>query len=106
LEETQEARQQVDALDVSLPGVVVVPAEELVLVHVGFLGNGVVEDKAGILRLVGPHQRLYLEPKLSGGQIVAAQKAGETVMRDGSAEQGRETCGCRWTLAAEQIVAV
>src|SRR5215210_2504781 len=95
------------AFDDSGFAVVVVPADELALVGVGLLFDGVVYDQDArgfILDLA--HQRLDQAPQLGGVQLLSGEEAGDFVVADYPVGHLREAGGGGVAEGAQEVVGV
>src|SRR5574341_482101 len=101
-----QGTDKVDPFDVASFGMVVMPADDVVLVRVGLFGNAVIDDQHAILSLHRPHMRLHDLPQDGGGQDWPRQDTLYLVVADTAFPQISQPRSRRWPLGTDQIVTV
>ena len=101
-----QGREEVDPLDRCAFRVVVVPGNDVVLIGVGLLRDGVVHDDAPIFLFDGSHMRLDEMPQVSRGKLLLRQEALDAVMADAPTQQRTQTCASGLAEGANQVVGV
>ena len=72
--------QKVDAFDGAAVDVVVVPADDVVFIGIGFLGNAVVDNQHPIGLLDGPDMRFDERPQIVGRVLLAGKETLDAVV--------------------------
>jgi hypothetical protein len=101
-----EAGDKVDALDMAPVGMVVMPADDLILIRVGLFGNAVIDNHDAVFALHLADMRLDQKPSIGRGPLWPGQEALHPVVTDGSEKEGGQAGGRRLSEGARQIVAV
>lgn len=82
-----QAGHKVDALDIPLFGVVVVPADNVVFIGVRFFGNTVVYNHDAVFVFNFANVRFGNPPQISRGLLLVCKPALRLVMADFSIEK-------------------
>src|SRR5215210_230102 len=81
--------KEIDAFDGSTLAVIVMPADQLALISVGLLLNGIVHDQHAILGVLqAAHQRFDQLPQGGRAKLFAREESGDFVVADLSAGHG------------------
>jgi hypothetical protein len=85
---------------------VIVPADQVVLVGVGLVDDAVIHDQNRVLILYLPHEGLDDLPQVLAGHGFSRQEAGDLIVAQARPQQARQPCGGRWAKGRDQVVGV
>ncbi len=101
-----QARQKINALDLSVLGMVVVPADNLILISMRFLRNTIIHNQNPVIGFYLAHISFDQSPQVSRCLALTSQKALNAVMADLTIEQIRQTRSRRQTEGTNEIIRV
>src|SRR5574341_1894074 len=101
-----QGAHKVNPFDIASFGMVVMPADALVLVRVGLFGDTVVDDEHAIVSLYRSHMRLHDLPQVGGREHWPSQEPLHLIMAETAFEQFCQTCSRGWPEGTDQIITV
>jgi hypothetical protein len=99
-----ETGDEIDTFDASVLAVVVVPADDVVLVGVGLFGDTIINDKHPIGLLDLAHIGFDDLPQIGSLHLVSGQQALDLVMADAATQQRRQTRPGGLSKSADEII--
>ena len=102
----REGGQKVDALNVSLLGVIPVPADEIIFVGVGLLLNAVIEDQHARRVFEPPDHGFDDAPQVGAGFTRRSQETSDLIVRDFTVDHLRKPGGGGGSKGTDQIIGV
>src|SRR5947209_16555699 len=82
------------------------PSDEVVLIRVAFLGDGVIHDEDTVLVFHLAHERLDFTPERGRSLPLGVEETGHAVVADGPVSQTGEVGGAGLTKGTQQKVGV
>ena len=101
-----QARHEIDAFHAPVLAVIVVPADDLVLVGVRLFRKTVIDDEHAICLLNLSHIRFHKLPQISRTQLLFRQQPLNPVMAHAAAQQFSQARSGRLSEGADQIIAI
>src|SRR5574341_1620730 len=101
-----QGAHKVNPFDISSFGMVIMPADDLVLVRVGLFSNTIIEDEHPIVLLHCSHVRLDHLPQVGGREHWPSQEPLHLIMADTAFEQFCQPRSRGWPKGTDQIVTV
>ncbi len=101
-----QTSHEVESLDHLPAAVVVMPADDVILVRIRFRGNAIVQNQHAVRTLHLPHVRFDHPPQVGGGARFAAQTARHLVVADTARQQLGQADGRHLAERTNQVIAV
>lgn len=91
-----DGAQEVDPFDHAVLRVVVMPTDDVILICIRLLGDGVINDDAIISAFDSSHVRLDDVPQVVGGELALLEEALDAAMTDATTQQSRHPVPVAW----------
>jgi len=101
-----QRRQKVDAFDQRVFRVIVMPANDRVLVRIGFLFDAVINNQHACIGLHFAHERFHRHPQVSRRFLLACQVSGDLVVAHGTLQQLAQAGGGGRAKRRQQVLAI